>query len=79
MNSEVQPRRSLDSQGDGKYRTAEGATPPCILRLKAHEDQVLEVAEEELALEVEYVDAQLRTLHPRRSQRAGSLDTSTFR
>ena len=72
MDAEVQPRRCLESQGDEKYRTAEVSTP-------SHVDQVVEVAEEELALDVEYFDAQLRTLLFRRSQRAGSLDISTFR
>ena len=80
MDSEVQPRRSLESQRDEKFRTAEDATPPCNLRLKApHEGQVPEVAEEELALQVEYVGAQLRTLRSRNQQRAVSLDISTFR
>jgi hypothetical protein len=40
---------------------------------------VVEVAEEELAIHVEYFDAQLRLLHLERSQRAGSLEISTFR
>ena len=80
MDAEVQPRRCLESQGDEKYRTAEVATPHCTLRLKAsHVDQVVEVAEEELAIHVEYFDAQLRLLHLERSQRAGSLEISTFR
>ena len=74
-----QPRLLLESQRDVKSTTAEDETTR-TLRLKAsHEDQVLEVAEEELALDVEYFDAQLRTLLFRRSQRAGSLDISTFR
>jgi len=68
-----------ESQRDEKSTTAEDETTR-ILRLKApHEDQVLEVAEEELAFEVEYVDAQLRTLHFRRSQWAGSLNIRAFR
>ena len=80
MDAEVQPRRCLESQGDEKYRTAEVATPHCTLRLKAsHVDQVVDVAEEELAIHVEYFDAQLRLLHLERSQRAGSLEISTFR
>ena len=80
MDAEVQPRRSFESQGDEKYRTAEVATPHCTLRLKAsHVDQVVEVAEEDLAIHVEYFDAQLCLLHLERSQRAGSLEISTFR
>jgi len=80
MDAEVQPRRCLESQGDEKYRTAEVSTPHCTLRLKAsHVDQVVDVAEEELAIHVEYFDAQLRLLHLERSQRAGSLEISTFR
>jgi hypothetical protein len=79
MDAEVQPRLSLESQRDEMSTTAEDETTR-TLRLKApHEDQVLEAAEEELALEVEYIDAQLRTLLFRRSQRAGSLNISTFR
>ena len=75
MDAEVQPRRCLESQGDEKYRTAEVSTPHCTLRLKAsHVDQVVEVAEEELAIHVEYFDAQLRLLHLERSQRDGSLE-----
>jgi hypothetical protein len=76
MYSEVKPRRSLESQGDEKNRSAEDAAPPSTLRFEASfADHVLEVAEEELALQVEYVDAQLRSLN---QQRVESLDISTF-
>jgi hypothetical protein len=53
MDAEVQPRLLLESQRDEKSTTAEDETTR-TLRLKAsHEDQVLEAAEEDLALEVE--------------------------
>jgi hypothetical protein len=80
MDSEVQPRLSLESQGGEKFTAAEDETTPCSLWHKASvEGCVPEAAVEELVFNAASVGAQLRTLTSQWNQRAVSSDLRPIR